>query len=193
MKRNWVMMGALGAALVCAACSDDETQANPTTATTTTSTSASGGTGGSATGGAGGAASGGGGAAGGMSGTGGGITTSPCNGNTCDLTMVGTNFDAFNGMAFFYGLQQQGQMGLVYETSFDISGGGFSSAGTGVLQKGVSYNLGYFVDINGNMACDLTPTDAVWRVQVANVQSNLTVTVGGNDTNTSNLGCSGFP
>jgi len=193
MKQDWVMLGVLGTALVCAACSDDdETQANPTT-TATTTTSASGGAGGSATGGAGGAASGGGGATGGMSGSGGGITTSPCNGNTCDLTVVGINFDAFNGKAFFYGLQQQGQSGLTYETSFDISGGGFSSTGTGVLQKGVSYNLGYFVDINGNMACDLTPADAVWRIQLPNVQTNLTVTVGGDDANTSNLGCSGFP
>jgi hypothetical protein len=61
----------------------------------------------------------------------------------------------------------------------------------GVLQKGLSYNLNYYVDLNGNGKCEISPTDEVFRLLVPTVQDHVVLSVQYN-TSFSNLGCGGF-
>jgi hypothetical protein len=169
-------------------CDDDDTTA-PTTTTTSASSSSAGGAGGAQ----GGAGPQGGGGSGGDAGQGGGtITPMPCNGQTCDLTFRGSGFGAFDGKTVHFGLVVQGQMGLDYESSVVIAGGSFSTMNAGVLDKGTSYFLNYYVDVNDNQACEQNPTDLVARLPLGPIQEHLDVEVTA-ETNPSNLGCAGFP
>ncbi len=67
----------------------------------------------------------------------------------------------------------------------------FTLMGTGALVKGQSYFLNYYVDVNDNGACDQTPDDHVWRIDIAPVQDNVIENVSYNE-NFSNLGCGNF-
>jgi len=162
---------------------------------------------GSGVGGAGGAAvSGAGGAGGapgmgGAPGTGGSTSTttstgtsmgSPCTGTTCDITVVGAGFNVDEGKTIYAGIVPQGGKGQDWSASDMITAGAFTMQGMGALKKGQAYNLNYYVDLNGNNACDPTPTDEVWRLSIPPVQEHLTITLPYN-TSFSNIGCGGFP
>jgi hypothetical protein len=189
----WLARGSLALAVLLGGCGDDDGGESATTG------AAQGGVGGDASAGAGGvAASGGGpaggagGAAGGTGGTGGMVTVLPCSAAACDVTLSGTGFAVHDGKTLYWGLVEQGQAGLVYETSEVIAGGAFSSTGVAVVEKGKSYFLNYFVDKNGNQACDITPEDDVWRISLSNVQGSIELDVSF-ASGMSNLGCGGFP
>jgi len=164
----------------------------------------SGGSGGSA-GGAGGAPGGAGGAGGTAGGAGGGSGGSatggggsggslpPCNGNTCDLVFSGTGYGMYDGKTFYFGVIQQGQMGLVAQGSLVIANGTVSGSLPGALTKGLAYNLHYFVDLNDDGACDANPTDVVWRVTGSTIQDHWVLDLSFGMSGLSNLGCGGFP
>jgi hypothetical protein len=110
----------------------------------------------------------------------------------CDITFNGSGFNADNGLVLHAGLVVQGSTkGFIWQSSAAIMNGSFSLQGMDVLQKGVSYFLNYYVDINKNGTCEATPTDDVFRLSMPNVQDNVIVTVTPNMT-LSNLGCGGF-
>jgi len=52
--------------------------------------------------------------------------------------------------------------------------------------------LNYFVDLNENQACEITPDDAVWRLDIGAAQGHLDVALSYHE-GFANLGCSGFP
>lgn len=115
-----------------------------------------------------------------------------CNGNTCDLTLVGQGFSAHDGMTIHAGIVPQGsQDGFTWQSSAVVAGGSFMMDAPGALTKGTPYNLHYYVDINGNGSCDATPTDHVWRISLLPIQEHLTATLV-HDTNFVNLGCGNF-
>lgn len=115
-----------------------------------------------------------------------------CNGNTCDLTLVGQGFSAHDGMTIHAGIVPQGsQDGFTWQSSATVAGGSFMMDAPGALTKGTVYNLHYYVDINGNGSCDATPTDHVWRTSLPPIQEHLTATLV-HDTNFVNLGCGNF-
>ncbi len=171
-----------------AACDDDNNGGGGSTAT-------SSGGGGAGTGGSVGGA-GAGGNQGGNVGTGGdggsSIDTTPCDSSTCDLTVTGTGFGELDGKTVYVGLQRQGQAGLEFQDSAVIAAGGFTVSGQGVLQKNLPYFLNYFVDLNENQACEITPDDAVWRLDIGAAQGHLDVALSYHE-GFANLGCSGFP
>ena len=74
-----------------------------------------------------------------------------------------------------------------------IQGGAFSSSSPGVLDKGATYFVNYFIDINGNTECDSTPTDAVFRISLPPINANVHLDVTDDETYLGNLGCSGHP
>ena len=194
-RAGWVV--ALVLAASAAGCGDDEGgEAATTTAGTGGSPTGAGGAGTGGTGAGGATGSGGDTAAGGA---GGSATTStgtsmgtPCAGNTCDLTFIGNGFTMHDGQTVHAGIVPQGGSGLDWEASAEVVAGAFMLEGPGALQKGQSYQLNYYVDVNGNGECDPTPDDHVWRLSVPVVQESLTITVG-HTTDFSNLGCGGFP
>lgn len=192
------LFGGLAALLLAAAasagCGDDDGGGGQGATT-------SGGTGGAGTGTGGGATTGTGGAGttgSGGGGTGGGTTTStgssmgtPCSGNTCDLTVIGQGFTPHDGMMVYAGIVPQGGQDFDWSASAEVTGGAFTLQGPGALQKGAQYFLNYYVDVNGNGACDITPTDHVWRMSLPAVQENLTITLVHSE-DFSNIGCGGF-
>lgn len=184
-------IAALLSVVAAAACGGDDEGG----ATATTAASGSG-TGGAPTTGAGG--EGGGGVT-----TGPGTTTSaatgaggsaptPCAGDVCDLYLSGMGFQAHDGKTVYVGLLKQGAMGLEHQASTAVQGGAFDVTATAVLQKGVSYIVSYFVDVNENQACDTSNVDDVWRLSVNAVQAHVVLEVTPAAAE-SNLGCSGFP
>jgi hypothetical protein len=181
------MISVLGLAMALPGCGDDD---GGTTTTSSGGTGGSGGDGGDgATGGSGGTGVGG---EGGAGGSGGSVTQLPCDGATCDLTLSGTGFGVHDGKTLYWGIVPQGAMGLDYDASVSIEGGAFSSTGTGVLAKGSSYFVHYFVDKNENQTCEATPEDDVWRIPLSNVQTHIELDVLFASA-MSNLGCGGFP
>jgi hypothetical protein len=98
-----------------------------------------------------------------------------------------------NGQVLHANVSQQGvaKGAAVWQDQTTIAGGSFTLTATGILKKGTQYFLNYYVDVNGNGACDVTPTDDVWRLPIPPVSDSLVITVTYN-TNFANLGCSGF-
>jgi hypothetical protein len=184
------------AAAASAGCGDDDGGGGQGAATSGGTGGAGGGTGGGGTTGTGGAGTTG--SGGDPTGTGGGTTAStgtsmgsPCSGSTCDLTVIGQGFSAHDGMMVYAGIVPQGGQDFDWMGSAEVAGGAFTLQGPGALQKGALYNLNYYVDVNGNGACDATPTDHVWRTSLPPAQENLTITLVHSE-NFSNLGCGGF-
>lgn len=191
MRLFTMLLVAAACALLGGGCGDDETTAlaGPPLSGPASSGSAAGGAGGvGTTASAGGMGMGGG---GGSGGSGGSITMTTCNGNTCDIVFSGTGFGMHDGKVLEWGLQQQGQMGLLYNDSMTIAGGAFSFSAMGVTTKGTSYFVNYYVDIDADGLCTVNQ-DAIWRIALPNVQTHLAIDVVYDETNMANLGCSGL-
>jgi hypothetical protein len=168
------------------ACGDDETAANTSSASTTGGPTSSSSVGSGGNGGDGGTGSG---ATGGsVGGSGGSIVETPCSGDTCDLSFEGSGFTMAEGMTLHWALEVQGQMGHVHQDSAVVANGAFAFSEPGLLEKGTSYNLKYFVDSNENGLCDLN-MDPVWRIQLPAINAHLQVSVGWDIDDLSNLGC----
>ena len=189
--------GALGYAAPAGGGGDDDGGGATGAATTSTaSTGSGGGSTGSMSTGAGGATTGAGGGSTGSTSTATGTTGSgmgtPCTGSVCDLHFAGTGFAEHDGQTLHAGLVEQGVMGLAWEGSAVVQNGSFTIDGPGALKKGVGYLLNYYADVNGNQACEPTPTDHVWRTSLSPVSDHVFL-VATHDAPMSNLGCSGFP
>jgi len=117
---------------------------------------------------------------------------SPCAGSVCDITFNAMGFTMDNGKMLHAGvIQQGGKPGLDWQDAAAVAGGAVTLMGTGVLKKGTAYNLNYYIDLNMDGKCEITPTDEVYRVSIPIVQDNVIVTVTPNMAQ-SNFGCGGF-
>jgi hypothetical protein len=102
-----------------------------------------------------------------------GAADGPCVDDRCGFSFRGSSFDDYEGKTLYWGLQVQGEMGLVYQDHAVITAGAFEFRVADVLDQGQPYNLNYFVDIN--------------------VQHGTTIDVEPDSSEPSNLGCSGHP
>jgi hypothetical protein len=122
--------------------------------------------------------------------SGGDSGSEPCGSSACGLTFEGSGFDDYDGMTLYWGLQQQGEMGLTLDGKVVVDAGGFRVDVPNAFSKGGSYNINYFVDANDDGDCEIG-VDPAWRQQLSNVQDGTTIQVTAASGFMSNFGCSG--
>jgi hypothetical protein len=80
------------------------------------------------------------------------------------FTVEGHGFDHHDGKQLYVVLLENGAAKVRGEVT--VEAGAFSLGWHGVLQEGKTYAVSYYVDVNGNDACDAAPTDHVWHADV---------------------------
>jgi hypothetical protein len=78
-----------------------------------------------------------------------------------EMTLMGYPHD---GQSVSLVIAEAGTMNQVGETGDTFAGGDLVLSIPGALQEGTSYDIYWYVDVNGNVACDAPPTDHSWEL-----------------------------
>ena len=162
----WTAVGMLGIVGMVAGCGDDESSSTTGNTTMTTSTGGSGGTG---MGGSGGTGMGGSGGTG-MGGSGGMM------GQNFGFTLSGTTYNPHVGSMLYVSAVAAGESAVTQIGTTTVASNGTFTV-TGQLLGDKAYTVGWYVDINGNEACDPAPNDHVWTEDIPTVTAAVTLTV----------------
>ena len=146
----WTAVGMLGIVGMVAGCGDDESSSTTGNTTMTTSTGGSGGTG--------------------MGGSGGMM------GQNFGFTLSGTTYNPHVGSMLYVSAVAAGESAVTQIGTTTVASNGTFTV-TGQLLGDKAYTVGWYVDINGNEACDPAPNDHVWTEDIPTVTAAVTLTV----------------
>lgn len=92
-----------------------------------------------------------------------------------DLIFTGTGFDPHNGQEMHMAVVDTRSNEAVEKDSTEVKNGTFSFTVSDVVQRGYSYRVAYFVDMNGDGKCD--QNDHAWVDTVDAVSDQVTLSV----------------
>lgn len=126
-----------------------------------------------------------------LAGCGGSEAAGPTEQGPFDLSFDGVEYGVHDGQTLHVALVRLIDSAVIQRDSALISGGSFSFTWTDVLERGKTYRIDYYADINFNMECE-SSDDHVWSTTISSVSDHVAIS-DAHDTNFDLTACDSFP